>query len=106
MIKDDDVEKHLDRLREVGEKYAAAKAEADFATDMLKTIHAAQFLKSVHPRAADKEAEAYASEAYLHAMNEKAAAVMKAEKLRHEKAWRERCIEVWQTQSANSRGRI
>ena len=105
-MKDSEVEAHLDQLREVGDDLAAAKAEADFLTDMLKTIHAAQYLKSVAPRAADKEAEAYASPAYQKALDDRATALMRAEKLRHKKAWHERVIEVWQTMSANTRGRI
>jgi len=106
MLSDEDVERHLDALAKVGPAAAVARADAEFASDMLRTTYAAEFLKSELPRAADKEAAALSSPAYRAALEEKRRTMIEAEKLRHERAWRERVIEAWQTMSANHRGKI
>ena len=105
-ISEADIERHLDALEKIGAELGTAKADADFHADFLKTVYAAEYLRSDGPRASDREAEALASAAYRKALDDRREAIMRAEKLRHEKSWRERCIEVWQTESANNRGRI
>ena len=105
-ISDKTVEEHLDALERLGPKAAAARADADFLTEMLKTVHAKEYLSSDLPRAADKEAEAFASDSYQEALHDRRKAFVVAETLRHEKAWRERVIDAWQTMSANNRGKI
>ncbi len=106
MFRDDQIQAHLDKLEDVGVASAEARADYEFLQDMAKTVYAAEYLKSELPRAADKEAEALASVAYAEILKKKRDAFVLAEKLRHERAWRERVIDVWQTQSANNRGRI
>lgn len=103
MIRDDDIERHLEALEALGEKSALARADADHAENMLKTVYAHEYLKSDLPRTADREAAAYASEAYKQALEERRRTFVAAEKLRHERAWRERIIDAWQTMSANRR---
>lgn len=105
-ITEEEVERHLDSLEEIGPKLATAKAESDFHSDFIKTVYAAEYMKSDAPRAADREAEALSSEAYFKALKDKRLAMIEAEKLRHQKAFHERAIEVWQTMSANNRGRV
>ncbi len=106
MIRDSDIERHLERLEVLGAAAAEARADYEFASDMLKTVYAAEYLKSDFQRTADKEADALASPAYIAALSEKKKAFVVAEKLRHERAWRERVIDAWQTLSANARGKI
>jgi hypothetical protein len=106
MLSPDDIEGHLDALQRIGDRAAEARADYEFSSDMLRTVYAAEYLKSELPRAADKEAEALASEAYRKALEDRRNAFVVAEKLRHERAWRERVIDAWQTMSANARGRI
>lgn len=106
MFRDDQIQAHLDKMEDIGVASAEARADYEFLQDMAKTVYAAEYLKSELPRAADKEAEALASVAYLEVLKKKRDAFVLAEKLRHERAWRERVIDVWQTQSANNRGRI
>lgn len=103
MIHDQDIERHLEALEALGEKSALARADADHADNMLKTIYAHEYLKSDLPRAADREAAAYASDAYRAALDERRETFLVAERLRHERAWRERVIDVYQTMSANRR---
>lgn len=103
MITDEEIERHLHALEALGEKAALARADADHAEQMLKTVHAHEYLKCDLPRAADREATAYASEAYAAALRERRDTFVAAEKLRHERAWRERIIDAWQTMSANRR---
>ena len=105
-ISDKTVEEHLDALEKLGPKAAEARSDAEFYTDFLKTVHGKEYLQSELPRAADKEAEAYASAAYIQALHDRRKAFVTAETLRHEKAWRERVIDAWQTMSANNRGKI
>ncbi len=106
MIRDADIERHLERLEVLGAAAAEARADYEFAADMLKTVYASEYLKSDYQRTADKEAAALASPPYVAALNEKKRAFIVAEKLRHERAWRERVIDAWQTLSANARGKI
>jgi len=106
MITEDEIERHLDALERLGEKSAIARADADHADQMLKTVYAHEYLKSDLPRTADREAAAYASEAYKAALTERRETFIAAEKMRHERAWRERIIDAWQTMSANKRGKI
>ena len=106
MLTDDDIERHLTVLEGLGEKAAIARADYDFAEDYLRTVHAHEYLKCELPRAADREATAYASEAYRKALEEKRRAFLDSERLRHERAWRERVIDAWKTMSANRRGKI
>lgn len=106
MIRDADIERHLARLEELGVSAAEARADYEFASDMVKTVYAAEYLKNDYQRTADKEAAALASAPYIAALNEKKRAFVVAEKLRHERAWRERVIDAWQTFSANARGKI
>ena len=106
MISEEDVERHLGALERLGDKAAVARADADYAAELLKTVYAHEYLKSELPRAADREAEAYASDRYRQALEEKRQTFIAAEKLRHERAWRERVIDAWQTMSANKRGKI
>ena len=103
MIHDQDIERHLEALEALGEKSALARADADHAENMLKTVYAHEYLKSDLPRAADREAAAYASDAYRAALDERRETFLVAERLRHERAWRERVIDVYQTMSANRR---
>lgn len=105
-ISDARIESALDRLEKMAEDIAEARAESDFRSDMLRTVYGAEYLQADKARAADREAAALASPAYREALDTKRAAVAKFEKLRHEKAFLERLIEVWQTDSANNRGRI
>lgn len=106
MLTDDDIERHLAALEGLGQRAALARADYDFADDMLRTVHAHEYLKCDLPRAADREATAYASEAYRAALEEKRRTFLESERLRHERAWRERIIDAWQTMSANKRGKI
>ena len=106
MITEKQIEEHLAALEGLGPKLASSRADAEFASDILRTVYANEYLKAEAPRAADKEAMALASDAYKAALTEKRRAMIESETLRHERAWRERVIEAWQTLSANNRGRI
>jgi len=106
LIRDTEIERHLARLEELGSSAAEARADYEFAADMVKTVYAAEYLKNDFQRTADKEAAALASPAYVNALTEKKRAFVVSEKLRHERAWRERVIDAWQTFSANARGKI
>lgn len=106
MIRENDIEQHLQALEELGARAAEARADYDYLSDLVRTVHAHEYLKCDLPRAVDREATAYASEAYKQALEDKRSAFVRAEKLRHERAWRERVIDAWQTMSANQRGKI
>ena len=84
-------------------EYGAARADAQKADDMLRVIKALVMAQSNHKTAAAQEREAYASEAYRNAIDEKFEAVKAAETLRARREAAIQTIEAWRSMNANQR---
>lgn len=103
LVTDADVEKALDWLRDNAAEVGEAKREAVKWEHMLKHTKALAMKVSGEAAVSAQEREAYASDAYLKALEASAAA---AGAFEHMKSLREAAalkIEVWRSASANYR---
>lgn len=84
-------------------EYGAAKADAVFASNSLRRIKAMAMRASDAGSVAMKEAEAYASEAYLDALQAEFEAVKDYETLRAKREAAVQRIDYWRAINANQR---
>ncbi len=85
-------------------KYGAARARMFKADKMLNHVKSLAFIHSDAGTAAAREAEAYASQQYLDAIEELRAATEEAEKLKAAREAAEVRVDLWRTISARQRG--
>lgn len=105
MLTDDQAEKAADFIKSNAGKFAQAKATRIYCEEYRKSLKAILF-NQMEGTIADKENKAYAHEKYLLHLDELRNAVIEEEKLRGLIKAAEMQIEIWRSESANSRGRI
>lgn len=105
MITDDQAERAADFIRDNAVNFAQAKASRIYCEEYRKSLKAILF-NQMEGTIADKDAQAYAHEKYLLHLEEIRNAVIEEEKLKGLVKAAEMKIEIWRSQSANSRGRI
>lgn len=104
MISADRASKAVQYLIDSAAEYGAARAEAQRADDMLRVIKALTMAQSNQKSISAQEREAYASEKYLQAVNDKFEAVKTSETLRARRESAIQTIEAWRSFNANQRG--
>ena len=106
MISEDRVENAVEFLRDTSKRYGVARGHVAFYEGNLRRVKALEMVGRPGS-AADREATAYASSAYLEALEGLQNAVADCETLRAQRDAAEMTIEVWRSQfSASKRGNI
>jgi hypothetical protein len=106
MISEDRVEKAVEFMRDTAKAYGTARGHVAFYEGNLRRVKALQMVNKPGS-AVDREATAYASSAYLEALEGLQNAVADCETLRAQRDAAEMTIEVWRSQfSASKRGNI
>ncbi len=106
MISEERVEKAVEFMRDTAKQYGAARGHVAFYEGNLRRVKALEMVGRPGS-AADREATAYASSAYLEALEGLQNAVADCETLRAQRDAAEMTIEVWRSQfSASKRGNI
>lgn len=103
LVSDADVEKALDWLRDNAPEIGTAKANAVRAERMTKHVKALEMKKHNALAVSAQEREAYASDAYVKALDEEAMAAGEYEKMRGLREAAALKIETWRSASANYR---
>ena len=103
IVTDEELEKALSWLRDNAQDMGAAKAETVRAGHMLKHTKAIEMKRHNEKPASHQEREAYASEAYLAALERDAIAAGEYEKMRSLREAAALKIETWRTEAANYR---
>ena len=103
IVTEEDLEKALDWLRDSAAELGAAKAETVRASHMLKVVKALSMKAHNEKPASHQEREAFASEAYLAALERDAVAAGEYEKLRALREAAALKIETWRSEQANYR---
>lgn len=103
MIPDEQAEKANDFIRDKARDYAQAKANRVYLEEFRKSKKAILYQEAPAGTVADKESFAYAHQDYIALLDGLRAAVEAEETLRWQMVAAEARIEVWRTQSANSR---
>lgn len=103
IVTETELEKALDFLRDNAREIGEAKAEAVRASHMLKVTKALAMKAHNEMSAAKAEVEAYASDAYLAALERDADAAGEYEKLRALREAAALKIEAWRSEQANYR---
>ncbi len=106
MVTDEQAEKAADWLRDNAGEAARLRGERIKAEEMRKHVKAVLMGQSDAKSAADREAAAYASEAYRKHLDVIEGAVVADEKNRALREAAVMRIEVWRTECSNQRGRI
>lgn len=96
-------QKAVQFLIDTAAEYGAARAEAQKADDMLRIVKALAMAQSNQSSAAAQEREAYASDAYRRAVDDKFEAVKAAETMRARREGAIQTIEAWRSMNANQR---
>ncbi len=96
-------EKAVQYLIDSATAYGAARAAAGKADDMLRIIKALIMAQSNEKTSAAQEREAYASDRYREAVEDKFEAVKEAETLRAKREGEIQTIEAWRSMNANQR---
>ena len=99
MISEDRAEKAVLFLRDSAEEYGQARAHAMYCEKNLSRVKALEMVGK-SGGLGDREANAYASEAYLAALTDLENAVAEAETIRAKRDAAELTIEVWRSQSS------
>lgn len=102
-----DIEEMLNRYRELGDRYAPARAKRGYLEDYKKSM-VAMLMKEVErtkgiTTASGQEREALANEQYVAMLKELQVAVQEEEKIRYHLKAVEWEIEIWRTKQANER---
>jgi hypothetical protein len=103
MISDEEIERALDWLVKSAEKAAVARANRLALEDYKKVVLAQQMIASKAATQSGKEAEAYASDAYVAHIKAAEAAVTEDELYRWRQKTADQKIEAWRTMSSNNR---
>lgn len=102
-IKDDDIDKALDYLRDTADKAASARADRLYVEEYRKTIKALIMKEHDELPLGAQEREAYASEQYQSHLLAIRDAVLADEKYRFLRQAAAAKLEAWRTLSANTR---
>jgi hypothetical protein len=102
-IKDDEIDKALDYLRDTADKAAAARADRLYCEEFRKTVKALEMKEHDELPLGAQEREAYASERYQQHLIAIHDAVQEDERYRFLRQAAQAKIDAWQTQSANER---
>ena len=103
MIREEDIEKALDYLRDNATAAAQARANRVYVEEYRKTIKAAIMQEHSDLPLGAQEREAYADPRYVEHLQAIRAAVEDDERHRFLRATAEAKIEAWRTQSSNER---
>lgn len=103
MISDEQAEKANDFIRDKARDYAQAKANRVYLEEFRKSKKAILYQEAPAGTVAEKESFAYGHQDYIALLDGLRAAVEAEETLRWQMVAAEARIEVWRTQSANSR---
>jgi len=93
----------LETMHRVGPLYAQAKANRIHIEESLRSIKAVEAAKSESTSVAQRELDAYASDAYRTAVDGLKAAVEQEEKLRWQLLTAQAAIEAWRSMEASNR---
>jgi non-homologous end joining protein Ku len=105
-MSENNMEEMLERYRQLAERYAPAKAKREYIDEYKKSLLALlmkKYEKQNFTSAVAQEREARADDDYIKLLGELEIAIHEEEKLRYHLKSVEIEIEVWRTQSANSR---
>ena len=102
MIKEQSIEKAVDWLRDTANAYGTMRGHVQYAEANLRRVKALEMSGKVGG-VGEREAAAYASDAYLAAMVEYRNAVAECETMRALREAAQMRIEVWRSQSATQR---
>jgi ABC-type phosphate transport system substrate-binding protein len=103
MIDQDRAARAVEFLIDSAAEYGAAKADAIRAETMLRVVKALAMKSSDEKSASAQEREAYASEAYLQAVDDLFEATKACETLRAQRDAAQATIEWWRSANANQR---
>ena len=103
IVKDEDVEKALDRLRFQAGQAAKAKAERIYCEEFRKVIKANVMQQHLDKPVSAQEREAYSSQEYIKHLSVMRDAIEKDELARWQMTAAQAVIEAWRTCSANQR---
>lgn len=103
MIDSEKAAKAVQYLIDSAAEYGAARAKAQHCDDMLRVIKALIMAQSDQKAIAAQEREAYGSDRYLQAVQDKFEAVKVAETLRARREAAIQTIEAWRSLNANQR---
>lgn len=103
LVTDAEVEKALDFLRDSARAIGNAKACTVRSERMTKHVKALEMKRYNELSVSAQEREAYASDAYLHALEDEARSAGEYEKLKSLREAAALKIQAWQTSSANFR---
>jgi len=102
MIKEINIEKALDFLRDTSEAHANAKALVKYLEQKRKTVKAIHFIDATGTIQA-REAEAYTADEYKQLLDDYKTAVYDEQLLINQRKAAELKVEVWRSQNANMR---
>ena len=102
MIKEQSIEKAVDWLRDTANAYGTMRGHVQYTEANLRRVKALEMSGKVGG-VGEREAAAYASDAYLAAMVEYRNAVAECETMRALREAADLRIRVWQTQESSSR---
>ena len=106
MISEDRTEKAVEFLRDTAREYGQSRGHVAFCEGNLRRVKALEMVNRTGG-VAEREAQAYASDAYLEALEGLQNAVAECETLRAKRDAAEMTIEVWRSQwSAAKKGNI
>lgn len=101
-----DPNRAIEYIQQNAIKFAQAKSDRIFIENYLKTIKAKEMNKSSAATVAQKDADAYASEAYVEQLNALKAAVEQEEHLKWMLIAAQARIDVWKTTEYGKRAEL
>jgi hypothetical protein len=106
MIDESRAEKAVDYLRDTAKEYGQQCGRKAYAVSNLRRVKALQMLEAPPGSVADREAHAYASDAYKAAMEAEQNAVADQETTRAMRDAAEFTFELWRSQNSTRRASI
>jgi hypothetical protein len=100
MVTEERAEKAVDYLRDTAKQYGQMCGRMAYATSNLRRVKALQMIQAPPGSVADREAFAYASDAYKDAMEEEQNATADRETLRAMRDAAEFTFELWRSQNS------
>jgi hypothetical protein len=100
MVTEERAEKAVDYLRDTAKQYGQMCGRMAYATSNLRRVKALQMIQAPPGSVADREAFAYASDAYKGAMEEEQNATADRETLRAMRDAAEFTFELWRSQNS------
>jgi hypothetical protein len=106
VIDESRAEKAVDYLRDTAKEYGQHCGRMAYATSNLRRVKSLQMLQAPPGSVADREAFAYASDAYKAAMEDEQNAVADRETMRAMRDAAEFTFELWRSQNSTRRAAI